>query len=401
MKKNIKLLALAGALMLAGCQTAPQSTAPAPVAAAVAAPSLAERWDALKAEQKNIRIRDAADALGVSEAELLATQIGKGVIRLNDGSDTAREIMRRVLDLGEITAISRSDNGVIEVTGTPKRFAPRAAEPTGDAERDAEQRLRMRDIVGGYFGPPIDLRFTFDIWQYAFAVVPEGRDPSLQFFNAQGTAMHKVFLRQEENRAIFDKLVEELRNPDQSANLKIAAKPAKAAEKPAKAAEKPDSEIDVKEFQLAWTEITNVHQFARLVREFGVSREQALRLAPAGASERLEASAVRTLLQEAAKRQEPIMAFVGNEGITEIFSGKVKHVEEKGGFFNVLDPDFNLHLLDSKFKSGWIARRAGLSSVEFYDTDGTLVVTFFAYREQGKPQPKSWDELLKTLPRAK
>jgi putative hemin transport protein len=281
---------------------------------------------------------------------------------------------------------------VIEVTGTPKRFAPQP-QVSRSPEKDAEERARTRDIVGGYFGPPIDLRFTFNNWQYAFAVTPEGRDPSLQFFNAQGRAVHKVFLRQEENRAVFDKLVADFRNANQSADFKLAAQPAKTAEKP-------DSAIDVKELQLAWSEITNVHQFARLLQEFGVSREQAMRLAPAGAVERLQPSAVRTLLQNAAARGEPIMAFVGNEGVTEIFSGKIKFVEEKGGFFNVLNPDFNLHLLDSKFKSGWIARRAGLSSVEFYDNEGTLVVTFFSYRPQGKPQPESWNQLLSTLPRA-
>jgi len=397
-KPSLKLLTLAGALMLGACQTAPQQTTtpatPAPAVQLAQAPTLAERWTALKQEQKNIRIRDAADALGVSEAELLATQVGSGVIRLQDGSDNARALMRRLLELGEITAITRNDNGVIEVTGSAKGMMPRA-EPTGNAEKDAEQQLRMRDIVGRHFGPPIDLRFSFDHWQYAFAVVPEGRDPSLQFFNAQGLAMHKVFLRQDENRAQFDKLVSDFRNADQNPGLTVAARPAKAV------AEKPDSEVDVKEFQLAWKEITNVHQFTQLLREFGVSREQALRLAPTGAAERLQPSAVRTLLQGAAASQERIMAFVGNEGVTEIFSGKVKRVEEVGGYFNVLDPDFNLHLLDSKFKSGWITRRAGLSSVEFYDTDGTLVVTFFAWREQGKPQPKSWDALLQSLPRAK
>ena len=42
---------------------------------------LAERWQALKQDNPNVRIRNAAEVLGVSEAELLATRIGQGVTR--------------------------------------------------------------------------------------------------------------------------------------------------------------------------------------------------------------------------------------------------------------------------------------------------------------------------------
>ena len=40
---------------------------------------LKEKWEALKAENPHLRIRNAAAELGVSEAELLATSVGEGV----------------------------------------------------------------------------------------------------------------------------------------------------------------------------------------------------------------------------------------------------------------------------------------------------------------------------------
>jgi len=40
---------------------------------------LKEKWEALKAENPHVRIRNAAAQLGVSEAELLATGVGEGV----------------------------------------------------------------------------------------------------------------------------------------------------------------------------------------------------------------------------------------------------------------------------------------------------------------------------------
>jgi len=44
--------------------------------------ALAARWAALRAEQPQLRARDAAAALGVSEGELVAFQIGAGTARI-------------------------------------------------------------------------------------------------------------------------------------------------------------------------------------------------------------------------------------------------------------------------------------------------------------------------------
>ena len=41
--------------------------------------TLTQRWAELKSKQPNLRIRNAAEDLGVSEAELLATRLGDGV----------------------------------------------------------------------------------------------------------------------------------------------------------------------------------------------------------------------------------------------------------------------------------------------------------------------------------
>ena len=141
-----------------------------------------------------------------------------------------------------------------------------------------------------------------------------------------------------------------------------------------------------------------MHQFNRIVGEFGMSREQALRLAPAGAARKVAPQAVRQLLEQAAGKGVAIMAFVGNGAVTQIYSGRIGKVAASGGWFNVLDPDFNLHLLDDAFRAGYVLQRAGVTSVEFFDERGELAVTFFGVRERGKPQPKAWTELTAALP---
>lgn len=385
MKLSKLVLSLLGSLLIANAYAAPAT--------------LAERWSTLRTEQPKLQIRDAARALGVSEAQLLATNIGNGVTRLQADGNVPREIMRAALDLGVVQAITRNENGVIETTGTASKFKQAGDKSEqADAKQDPEQEARQRNIAGGYLGGAIDLRFHFENWKYAFAVVQPGRDGklsrSLQFFDANGTAVHKIYLRNDPGVAVYDKLVATFRLPEQNAPLNVLAAAPKAAEKP-------DAEIDVKEFQLAWKDMTDVHQFAQIMREFHLSREQALRLAPAGVVERVTPEALRTLLENAAKDKVAIMVFLGNDGLTQIYSGKIDKTMAAGGFFNVLDPDFNLHIRDTALRSGWVVKRGGVTSVEFFDKDGTQVVSFFGVRERGKPQPQAWVELADSLPKAK
>lgn len=359
-----------------------------------AASPLLDQWNALKTREPRLQARDAARQLKVSEAELLATGIGTTVVRLNEADHAPREIMRGALDLGKVMALTRNENGVIETTGVAMRIPKQAEKGSAD---EAEREARNLNIAGGYLGGPIDLRFQFAKWRYAFAVTQPGRDGavnrSLQFFDAHGNAVHKLYLRDDANIAVFDKLVADFRNPSQEAQLNVAPAPPKPAEKP-------DSAIDVKEFQTAWQEMTDVHQFNRIVSEFGLTREHALRLAPGGVAQRIAPQGVRKLLQDAAKQQVALMAFLGNGALTQIHSGKVNKVMAADGWFNVLDPDFNLHLRDSALRSGYVVRRAGVTSVEFFDDQGELVVTFFGVRERGKPQPQSWLDLAASLPKA-
>ncbi|MEX0139325.1 hemin-degrading factor [Massilia sp. LMS1-1-1.1] len=385
MKLSKLVLSLLGSLLIANAYAAPAT--------------LAERWSTLRTEQPKLQIRDAARALGVSEAQLLATNIGKGVTRLQADGNQPREIMRAALDLGIVQAITRNENGVIETTGVASKFKQAGDKSEqADAKQDPETEARQRNIAGGYLGGQIDLRFHFENWKYAFAVEQAGRDGkptrSLQFFDANGTAVHKIYLRNEPGVAVYDKLVATFRMPQQSAELNVLAVAPKAAEKP-------DAEIDVKEFQLAWKDMTDVHQFAQIMREFHLSREQALRLAPAGVVERVTPEALRTLLENAAKDKVAIMVFLGNEGLTQIYSGKIEKTMAAGGFFNVLDPDFNLHIRDTALRSGWVVKRGGVTSVEFFDKEGTQVVSFFGVRERGKPQPQAWVDLADSLPKAK
>ena len=367
------LLLAAGLVSIAACTTVPDN-------------QLSQRWASLRAEQPKLHPRDAAQKLNVSEAELVATNVGKGVTRLKEGSTAYNALFDRLYELGQIKAITRNENAVLERVGTVKQ-----------ARLNEENRV----IPGtGFAGGPIDLRFGMRNWRAAFAVVQAGREGkqsrSLQFFDTQGNAVHKVYLDNEAGIAAFDKLVADFKAPDQIAALQVEKTMAKPPRKNL-------AEVDVKELRASWNELTDVHEFPRLLKDTGITREQALELIGKESAYRISAQSAKTLLENAAKKSQPIMVFVSNAGMTQIFSGNINKLMASEGWYNVLDPDFNLHLRDSAIDHGWVVKRPAkdgmITSVEFYDANGEQVVNFFSRRDRNKEESSTWREIVASLSR--
>jgi putative hemin transport protein len=349
--------------------------------------TLATRWSALRAEQPKLHPRDAAQQLGVSEAELVASSIGNGVTRLRDGSEAYKAVYDRLYQLGQIKVITRNDNAVLERVGSVVQ-----------AKLNDDGRV----IPGtGFAGGQIDLRFGVDNWRAAFAVVQPGREGkisrSLQFFDTHGNAVNKIYLDNDAGAAMFDKMVADFRATDQNAVLKID----KAV---AKVVRKPDTEVDVKELRASWHEMNDVHEFPRLLKDLGISREQALALIGKDAAYRINAQAVQSLLESAARQAQPIMMFVSNAGMTQIYSGTINKVQASGEWFNVLDPEVNLHLRSVAIDHGWVVKRPAkdgvITSVEFYDARGEQVVNFFSRRDRNKEESTTWRDIVASLTRA-
>jgi putative hemin transport protein len=368
------LLLAAGVISIAACSTTPNS-------------NLAERWSALRVEQPKLQPRDAAQKLNVSEAELVATNVGKGATRLRDGGPAYKAVYDRLHELGQIKAITRNDTAVLERVGTVTQ-----------AKLNADGRV----IPGtGFAGGPIDLRFGADQWRSAFAVVQPGREGktsrSLQFFDVHGNAVNKVYLDNEAGVAAFDKLVADFKAPEQPAYLSVDKAPTKVVRKP-------NGEVDVKELRDTWNELSDVHEFPRLLKDLGITREQALDLIGKDAAYRISAQSVQTLLESAAKQGQPIMVFVSNPGMTQIFSGKITKVKATEEWYNVLDPDFNLHLRQAGIDHGWVVKRPAkdgmITSVEFYDAKGEQVVNFFSRRDRNKEEMAAWRDIVASLAKA-
>ena len=335
--------------------------------------TLKEKWNTLKAEQPHLRIRNAADALGVSEGELLATQAGDGVTVLNP--DFAG-ILLEVESLGKVMALTRNNECVHERKGIYLN---------GDFSSPHAQL---------FVGDDIDLRIFLSHWKFAFAVV-EGDKKSLQFFGKDGMAIHKIYLTKDSNPKAFDALVEKFKSEEQNPGIETEA----IAPKPA---EKPDNEVDVEGFQEAWKELKDTHGFFGILKKFGLSRLQALRFAPHKSfARKIDNEKVVTLLEEASKREFPIMAFVGNRGNIQIHTGNVKKVMWHGPWINVMDPNFNLHLDTTRITETWVVRKPTedgiVTAVEVFNKEGDIIVQFFGKRKPGIPELEEWRSLVADL----
>ena len=137
--------------------------------------ALTDAWATANTD-KRMRVREAANFLGVSEAELVATQVGSVATRLKQDWIS---ILQRVQSIGRVMALTRNDNVVHERKGVYLNTSA-----TGQ--------------MGLVLGDDIDLRLFLSQWQHGYALTEidgELTKRSLQFFDDAGDAVHKIFLQ--------------------------------------------------------------------------------------------------------------------------------------------------------------------------------------------------------------
>lgn len=346
---------------------------------AVQTSELKQEWARLRSEQPHLRIRNAAEKLGVSEAELLATDIGETVTLLEPKFP---QILGELHRLGQIMALTRNEAIVHERKGEYKNV----------------EVVKGHRQMGLAVNEDIDLRIFFDQWRFGFAVTNESESRtmrSFQFFDAAGTAIHKVYLQDETVIGEYEHIVQKYRSVNQTTTLALGPQAGKAAETP-------DAEINISEFQQAWADLRDTHDFFPMLRKLGVAREQALRLAAPEMAREVRVDAYKFLLQQASESTLPIMVFVGNPGIIQIHTGKVENIAEAHGWFNVLDEAFNLHIEQKKISRAWVVKKPTadgiVTSLELFNQNGDNVALFFGKRKPGIPESTEWREIVNDLP---
>jgi putative hemin transport protein len=342
--------------------------------------ALLRREAALRAGGTPPRMRDAAAALGVPEAALVEARRATGDARRlarPEAPEGFGAILAGLPAVGEVMALTRNEFCVHEKHG---RFNP------PDIEGAVGQ------VVGD-----IDLRLFLRAWRYGYLLDEDtrsGRRRSLQFFDASGTAIHKVYATEATDAAAFARVAADAEAAD--------APPARFEQGRAPKPERPDAEVDADGLRTAWEGLAHTHEFFMLLRRFGVSRTQAMRLAGPALARPVGPDAARAVLTRAAGDGLPIMVFVGNPGCVQIHSGPVHRIETVGSWLNVLDPRFDLHLREDGVASAWVVRKPSvhgdIHALELFDAAGDIVVQFFGHRPPQGPERPDWRALVTGLP---
>lgn len=338
---------------------------------------LALKYEQFKSENPTLRIREIAKKLSTTEAQLVACNRGKNVTMLRPEFS---EILGEIESLGKVMALTRNNEVVHERKGIYQNFS-------------ATPHAWL------FVGKDIDLRIFPSVWKYAFAVREGSEDRarwSIQFFAKDGSAVHKIYMEKESDLTVFHQLVEKYKAENQDEELEISAPI------PLESKELGDDEIDIEGFRNAWVNLQDTHDFFGMLKTFNVTRTQALRLAPNEFfAKKMANDTLRKALFAAADSGVSIMVFVGNSGMIQIHTGPVKKIVEHGHWINVLDPEFNLHVLENAIAETWIVRKpttdGEVTSIELFNASGELICTLFGERKPGKPELDSWRALVADL----
>lgn len=321
--------------------------------------------------------RDLATLMGISEAELLHARVGVDARRLKAD---ARTLLAALEKVGSVKAITRNTYAVHEQVG---RY----------------ENQQLQGHAGLILNPRgLDLRLFLSQWASVFTLSEETRHGvrhSIQFFDHQGDALHKVYAVEQTDVAAWDALIAEYVS-DENPALEL---------QPAAAAPEYAATVDAAAIDKEWRAMTDVHQFFMLLKKNNLSRQQAFRAVGDDLAFKVENDSLTRVLNSALADQNEIMVFVSNRGCVQIFTGLVEkvvpHVVPDAEWINIFNKDFTLHLIESQIAETWITRKPTadgiVTSLELFAADGTQIAQLYGQRTEGQPEQTQWREQLAAL----
>ncbi len=329
----------------------------------------------LRAIHPEMRERDFARIHGISEGELVAAEVGRSAIRLKPDLDI---LLNGLTAVGEVMALTRNESAVHEKIGP-------------------YEKVVMGPMASMVLGEQVDLRIFPSKWAFGFAVEKTSEDGSirrsLQFFDAQGQAVHKVHARPATNLEAWSVLVTNLRHAEQTDAI---------ATTPLPAVPELGAPADVATLRESWQALTDTHQFFGMLKKLNLPRLAAVEMVGEDLAWQLDAKAVEEVFGSVAGTDLPIMAFVGNHGCIQIHAGPISNVKPMGPWLNVMDETFHLHLRLDQIASVWAVRKptsdGHVTSVEVYDGNRELIIQFFGKRQEGSDERAGWRTAVERLP---
>lgn len=329
---------------------------------------------AYRAENSKLRERDISKNLGVSEAALVAAEVGITAVRIDANPN---RLLERAPGLGTVMALSRNESAVHEKIGV-------------------YEKIEIGERTSLTLGDNIDLRIFNWVWAHAFAVTKNDGETvrrSLQYFDKSGEAIHKIHLRPESNLEAYERIVADFRLEDQSQEF--------VAEAFTKLPSGRKEGFDVTALRDQWSKLTDTHEFFGMLRKLDVDRCAAVRAVGEDFAWKLADGVIAEFFQKSVETQVNLMCFVANRGIVQIHTGPVSNIQPMGPWINVMDPTFHLHLRMDHIAEAWAVRKptkdGHVTSIEAYDADGEMIIQFFGKRKEGNAEMTDWRSLVESL----
>lgn len=338
--------------------------------------TLKQRWQALLEKQPATRIREAAALLSVSEMELLASDMPDKVVQLQGDF---KVLMDRLTQVGNVMSLVRNDIAVHELSGHY---------PALRFNRNPQVGIAM---------DAIDLRIHFNDYCYAFAVHdPSAKHPlrSIQFFDKSGQALQKIYLKNQIHTALWDDIVLHFKAVKQTSIFTLVD---------VKKWNRSFVDINIPSFKKAWELMRDIHDLSKIIKRFSISRHEAVSMIGEPFAWRVHTKAINHLMHQICEQKLSCFVFVGNKGVTQIYSGAFIKTKEMGAWANVLDPNFNLHVLTTAVKDVWVVKKPTkhgvVTSLEVYDENGKISLQFAPVDTRTKEETAEWRALFESLPK--
>lgn len=326
--------------------------------------------------------RDLATLLNITEAELLHCRVGHDNTKRLSGN--LPELLHALSTIGQAKAITRNDYVVNIQTGQ-------------------YDNPRFSDHAGLFLNPrQLDLRMFFAQWDSMFTLTEQAGNEtrhSIQFFDKNGDAIHKVYTTEKTDMTAWQNIVDHYTSSD---NLPLQL------ETPAPFS---SNEIDhelKQQIEQQWRDMSDVHQFFTLLKKYNLSRQQVFRAVSNDLAWQVPKNALSQLLSLAHQEQNEIMLFVGNRGCVQIFTGLIhklsplKIENSQTNWLNVFSPDFNLHIIENGISECWVTRKPTqdgfVSSLEVFDNQGNQIIQMYGQRTEGLPEQTKWHQQVLSLP---
>ncbi|MDY0137532.1 MAG: ChuX/HutX family heme-like substrate-binding protein [Thiomicrospira sp.] len=288
---------------------------------------------ALRAEKQRLlaqggRARDLAKQLAISEAEYVALG-GEDPVRAVNQEDFGA-LLLSLVELGEVMALTRNDAMVLEHHGL---------------YRFEQTQGRLWRLHQANWSLVLDL----SAWQIGFCVSEAGR-LSVQFFDASGEAVHKIYCTDNTDSQKWAAMVAKFSHPLTSSDWPqvtprvLGAIPHQAAL------------LDVDALRLDWRLLAHQDNIDSLLARYKVTPPQAFRHLHDGVMQMARES-LQALLEAVSAQALAVEMEVCNAGVCQRHQGVVQRLLTTGPWFNVLDDGVNLHARLADIETAWLINK--------------------------------------------